>query len=36
MEDQDVMKVLKGMQTDENEFVRLNAKRMIQEVSEKQ
>jgi len=36
MEDQEVVTVLKGMQTDENEFVRLNAKRMIQEVSEKQ
>ena len=36
MEDQDVVKVLKGMQTDENEFVRINAKRLIQEVREKQ
>jgi hypothetical protein len=36
MEDQDVRKVLKGMQTDENEFVRIKAKRLIQEVREKQ
>jgi HEAT repeats/Putative zinc-finger len=36
MGDQEVVTVLKGMQKDENEFVRLNAKRMIQEVSEKQ
>jgi hypothetical protein len=36
MEDQEVVKVLKGMRTDENEFVRLNAIRMTQEVREKQ
>jgi hypothetical protein len=34
--DQEVVTVLKGMQTDENEFVRLNAKRLVQEVSQKQ
>jgi HEAT repeat protein/putative zinc finger protein len=34
--DQEVVSVLKGMQTDENEFVRLNAKRLVQEVSQKQ
>jgi HEAT repeats/Putative zinc-finger len=34
--DQDVVNVLKKMRTDENEFVRLNAIRLTQEVSEKQ
>ncbi len=36
LRDPDVVDILKGMQTDENDFVRLNAKRLIQEVSQKQ